>query len=111
VATLLLRDRSAATTGASERYVKIDGRRVGHVLDPRSGAPVPAWGSVTVVAADPLAADALSTALFVLGPEAGLAWAMRHDGVEALFLVTGSEGVRARWTPGLDTLLTLEPKR
>lgn len=65
---------SVATTGASERAVNVDGERLGHVIDPRTAAPVPAWGSVTVVTADPLAADVLSTALFVLGRDAALAW-------------------------------------
>lgn len=65
---------SIATTGASERGVQVDGERMGHVIDPRTAAPVPAWGSVTVVTDDPLAADVLSTALFVLGPDTALQW-------------------------------------
>lgn len=71
---------SVATTGASERAVNVDGERLGHVIDPRTAAPVPAWGSVTVVTADPLAADVLSTALFVLGRDAALAWPPEGDG-------------------------------
>ncbi|MDT8369744.1 MAG: FAD:protein FMN transferase, partial [Longimicrobiales bacterium] len=67
-ATLRLRDRSAATSGSSERFVTVDGVRYGHLLDPRSGRPVEAWGSVTVIASDPFVADVLSTALFVVGP-------------------------------------------
>jgi len=65
---------SVATTGASERFIETDGRRFGHVVDPRSGRPVPAWGSVTVVASDPVTADVLSTALFVVGPEEARHW-------------------------------------
>jgi thiamine biosynthesis lipoprotein len=84
---LRVRDRAVATTGQSERYVTVAGRRVGHVLDPRTGRPVPPWGSVTVVARDPLEADVLSTALFVMGPEAGLRWVRQRDDVGALFLI------------------------
>ena len=70
---------SVATTGASERFFEVDGRRFGHVIDPRSGRPVPAWGSVTVVAADPVTADVLSTALFVMGPETAIEWSGKTD--------------------------------
>ncbi len=86
VAELRLRDRSAATTSASERFVTIDGRVRGHVLDPRTGRPAPAWGSATVVAEDPLRTDALSTALFVMGPEEGWRWARGRDDVGVLLL-------------------------
>lgn len=73
-----LRDASLAGSGTSER-----GR---HILDPRTGRPCPAWGSTAVVAAEALTADVLSTALFVLGPDAGPAWAERQ-GVAAAFLL------------------------
>ena len=65
-------------SGTSER-----GR---HILDPRSGNPCPSWGSTAVVAPKALTADVLSTALYVLGPDAGFAWAERH-GVAAAFLL------------------------
>jgi thiamine biosynthesis lipoprotein len=64
---LRLRNASLATSGTSER-----GR---HILDPRSGRPCPAWGAVSVVAASAFEADVLSTALYVMGPVEGLAWA------------------------------------
>ncbi|MGH7545140.1 MAG: FAD:protein FMN transferase [Gemmatimonadota bacterium] len=101
-ARLVLHDASAATTAASERFVSVDGERLGHVLDPRSGRPVAAWGSVTVVAEDPLAADVLSTALFVLGPEEGRRWLRAHGDVRALFLEETPEGLAATWSPSLD---------
>jgi FAD:protein FMN transferase len=91
-ARLRLAGVSASTSGLSERP--------GHILDPRTGRPVPAWGSVTVVSDDPLAADALSTALFVMGPDVGLAWARAH-GIAALFLLDGSPGLRAAWSPAM----------
>lgn len=100
VATLSLRDESAATTGQSERGVTVGGARFGHVLDPRSGRPVPAWGSVTVLHRDPLVADVLSTALFVMGPDSGLAWAERHA-VAALVLIDTPAGLLVRESPAL----------
>lgn len=78
---------SLATSGNSERAVRAGGRRIGHILDPRTGRPARDFGSVTVWAGTATAADCLSTALYVLGPRDGLSWAERHSGVEALYLV------------------------
>ncbi len=109
-ATLRVRDASVATSGASERTVEVDGRGVGHVLDPRTGGPVPAWGSVTVVAEDPLAADILSTALFVLGPEEGMSLAGSLPEVGALFLELTADGaVSAHWTDSMRQWLVDSP--
>jgi thiamine biosynthesis lipoprotein len=80
--SFLLNNASLSCSGTSER-----GR---HILDPRTGEPCPAWGSTAVVAADALTADVLSTALFVMGPKAGLAWAERH-GIPAAFLFNDGE--------------------
>lgn len=98
VARVAVRDVSVATSGQSERGIEVDGQRFGHLLDPRTGRPVPPWGSVTVVHDDPVAADVLATALFVLGPEDGhhLATSL---GVAALFLVNGESGVSPHPTP------------
>jgi thiamine biosynthesis lipoprotein len=104
VASLRVRDASVSTSAQSERFVEAEGRRLGHILDPRTGLPVPAWGSVSVVAGDPVAADILSTALFVLGPEAGPEWARRND-VAAVFLIQRGECVKLRSTPALRPLL------
>ena len=80
--TILLKDASLSSSGTSER-----GR---HILDPRTGEPCPAWGSVAVVASEGLTADILSTALYVLGPERGLAWAERHGTAAAFLLNDGT---------------------
>ncbi|HVS18799.1 MAG TPA: FAD:protein FMN transferase [Planctomycetota bacterium] len=90
---------SLATSGNSERAVVVDGRRLGHLLDPRNGRPAPDFGSVTVWAADATRADALATGLFVLGPEAALELASAHDAFDALVLEALPDGgVRARAT-------------
>jgi len=90
---------SLATSGNSERAITVDGEKRGHILDPRTGRPADDFGSVTVWAADPVRADALSTALFVMGPEDGLAWAASRPDVEALYLVVAPDGgLRARAT-------------
>ena len=98
---LSLRSGSVATSGNGERGLDAGGRPIGHLLDPRTGRPAPDFGSLTVVARDAIAADCLSTGLFVLGPEAALAFALERDGIEVLVLEPAGGGLRARATPGL----------
>lgn len=103
---------SLATSGNSQRGISIDGRQHSHILDPRTGKPARDWGSVTVLVTRPTsgggsacAADCLSTALFVLGPDAGHALANRLPGVEALFLEYTNQGLRWHLTDGMPARL------
>lgn len=105
VARLAVRDRSVSTSAQSERGATVDGRRLGHVVDPRSGVPVEPWGSVTVVAADAMTADILSTALLVLGPDEALRWAEGRDDVGVLVLVERGDGVEPRWNRAMEQYL------
>ncbi|MGD2215943.1 MAG: FAD:protein FMN transferase [Gemmatimonadales bacterium] len=105
-AWLVVEDRSVATSAASERFVEIAGERFGHILDPRSGRPTPAWGSVTVVADDPLVADLASTTLFVLGPEEGPVWAKTLEDIGVLFLWEAEGKIVADWNENMAAWLT-----
>jgi thiamine biosynthesis lipoprotein len=81
------------TSGHYRRFSTIEGRRVSHILDPKTGRPVSeAVASVTVVAPDSATADGLSTAVAVLGLEKGLALVESTDGAEALVLVSEEGG-------------------
>lgn len=62
---------AVSTSGNYERFVEIDGHRYAHIIDPRTGRPVEGMAGVTVLAPTAADADALSTALFVVGVEAG----------------------------------------
>lgn len=98
---LTLATGSLATSGASERSPAVEGRLVAHIIDPRTGRPVRRAESVTVWHEDPLAADVLSTVLYVMGAAAGLDHARRH-GVAAVFLVpdaADATGVTVRASP------------
>src|SRR5262249_36877248 len=64
LAHLLLRDGGLGTSGAGEQFLEVQGRRYGHILDPRTGWPAAGVLSASVACADPAAADALSTAFF-----------------------------------------------
>lgn len=86
-----LRSGSLSTSGGSERDVYVGDVRVGHIIDPRTGAPAPFAGSVVVWHERALVADILSTALYVMGPEEGVPWAEAR-GLTAAFLMVGSGG-------------------
>ncbi|WP_299687592.1 FAD:protein FMN transferase [Hydrocarboniphaga sp.] len=84
---------SIATSGDYRRYFERDSRRYAHTLDPRNGRPVRAApASVTVLHAQCMQADALATALTVLGLQDGMAFAERH-GIAALFVVRRRQDV------------------
>ena len=85
-AVLRVTSGSVAVSGGSERDQWVAGEHVGHIVDPRTGAPVNRRLSVTVWHERALAADVLSTALYVLGPDVGFAWA-EASGVAACFLI------------------------
>ena len=87
-----LSGRSMATSGDYRIYFEHNGRRYSHEIDPRTAAPIAhGLASVTVIADDCVHADALATALIVLGPQAGWALAERENLV-AHFIVRGADG-------------------
>ncbi len=93
VGTLILRDEAVATSGNYENFVELEGKRYGHIIDPRTGKPVSRILSVTVVAPTGLASDALSTGLFVLGPDDARPVVERFAGVAALFALADGRGI------------------
>ena len=90
-----LTNGAVATSGDYRNY-RLDekGRRLPHLLDPRAGRPVRSdVAGVTVLADDAMTADALATALFVMGPGEGLRW-IESRPEEALFLVRSNGVIR-----------------
>ncbi len=95
---------SLSTSAGSERDLVVNGVRVGHIFDPRTGRPATFNGSVTVWHERGLAADALSTALYVMGPEAGLRWAAAR-GIAACYLIPERGTLRVETTRAFRRLL------
>lgn len=97
---------SVATSGDYRRYFEQDGQRFAHTIDPRTGYPAAhALASVTVIHRDCMMADALSTALTVLGPQAGMAFAQRQA-LAARFLVRTPDGFDEHTTPAFAAMLS-----
>lgn len=92
--SLRISNKAVCTSGDYERLAP---NGASHILDPHSGAPAAGSASVTVVAPTALAADALATAAFVLGPAEGIDLLLRH-GAEGLIMSAGLERFE---TPGL----------
>lgn len=83
-AKLPITDHAFSTAGDYERAYVIDGKRYHHIIDPRTGYPATACRSVTVWAPTALVADEIDDAVFILGPEKGLALVESLDGVGAV---------------------------
>jgi len=71
-ALLPISNGAVVTSGNYEKYVKFNGKRFSHIIDPRTGYPSSGIISVTVFAPKAELADALATSVFVMGQEAGL---------------------------------------
>jgi thiamine biosynthesis lipoprotein len=82
--TLLLTGRALGTSGAWAQSFVHEGRRYGHILDPRTGQPADGVLSATALAPTAAEADALATAFFVLGPDGAADYCERHPGIAAV---------------------------
>jgi thiamine biosynthesis lipoprotein len=103
--TVILRDTSLATSGDYRDYYEVDGERVSHTIDPRAGHPIRHnLASVSVLHEQAVWADALATALNVMGPQEGVSWAESHQ-IAALFLVRDdAKGFRSVATTAFERL-------
>jgi FAD:protein FMN transferase len=79
-------DKAVATSGDYEKFFIYEGKRYHHIFSPRDGFPADGCQSVTIVAKDCITADALATAVFVLGPEKGYALCQKLEGVDCLIV-------------------------
>jgi thiamine biosynthesis lipoprotein len=88
---LHLTDAAIATSGHYRRFVTIGGKRYSHIVDPKSGHSSESLASVTIICPSSIYADALSTAVTVMGKEKGLALIEQMPGVEAILITPAPE--------------------
>jgi FAD:protein FMN transferase len=102
LATVYLRDQSLSTSGNYEKFFKLNGHTYCHIFDPRTGRPVEGMLQTTVIAPSATDTDALSTSVFVLGPERAAQLLNKLPNTSA-FIITDRENkeriTRIRW-PG-----------
>jgi len=82
----LMPGQALSTSGDYEQFSVIDGKRVSHIINPRTGRPASGVSSVTVLAGDSTTADILSTSVFVMGPWSGLRFLNSLENVEGLIV-------------------------
>jgi thiamine biosynthesis lipoprotein len=104
-ALLHVSDHAFSTAGDYERSYVVDGKRYHHIIDPRTGYPATGTRSVTIWAPTALVADEIDDAVFILGPEKGLALVESLDGVGAVIVdVHNKVWVSKRLQGALDVL-------
>ncbi len=99
--TIRVTEGSVVTSGDYQRYYVVDGVPYHHIIDPDTLYPAALWRSVTIVCADSGAADALSTALFLLDREAGARLLAEYD-AEAMWVACDGT---IYYTPGFEELI------
>ena len=107
MARIPLSDSAIATSGDYENFFFHLGKRYHHIINPRDGFPAEGCQSVTIVSKDGMTADALATAVFVLGPEKGFSLCRKLEGVDCL--IVDGEG-KIILSPGLNPPLFFIPQ-
>lgn len=85
-ATFPLVDSAVETSGSYEKYVTFNGKRYSHIIDPRTGYPSSGIISVSVFAKKTELADALATAIFVMGVDVGLNRINQLPGIDCIIV-------------------------
>ncbi|MZR62066.1 FAD:protein FMN transferase [Alcanivorax sp. DP30] len=100
-----LRDMAVATSGDYRNFFESGGKLYSHTIDPRTGYPVQhKLASVSVLHESAMMADGLATAMTVLGPKDGMAFAKAHE-LAVFFIVRTDEGVTELMTPAFEAIL------
>jgi thiamine biosynthesis lipoprotein len=91
LAVLQLRGCAMSTSGSEEQFFEHQGKRYGHIIDPRSGWPAEGVASATVIAASAAITDALATAFYVGGVELAERFCVSNPGVMAIILESAAK--------------------
>lgn len=92
IGVIKVKDKGVATSGDYQRYVRIQGKRFSHIVNPATGLTVQNNPmSVTIIASDATTADALATGVFVLGSKRGVELINKLSGVEGMIVSEGEK--------------------
>ncbi|HQU70892.1 MAG TPA: FAD:protein FMN transferase [Calditrichia bacterium] len=84
-------EKAVVTSGNYEKFVELEGKTYGHIIDPRTGWPVGGLKSVTIICPSGELADALATSVFILGENDGLALINKMKGIECILVTADDE--------------------
>jgi len=79
-------ESSVATSGNYEKYVVLEGKKYTHIIDPRTGYPASGINSVSIFAKSAELCDALATAVFIMGKDAGISLIEQLGGTEVILI-------------------------
>ncbi len=108
---LKLANQAVSTSGDAYQFVEIDGQRYSHIVDPKTGIGLSHRSSVTVIASTGMQADALATAMSVVGPDQALKLLTHEQSVscQALILSLDDTGsVQRRQSPGFEKFIRMK---
>lgn len=108
MALVSVSDAAIATSGDYEKFFIYQGKRYHHIFNPKDGLPSDGCQSVTIVCKEGMMADALATAIFVLGPEKGYSLCQKLEGVDCLIVDKEGKGI---FSPGLKRRISFNPFR
>ncbi len=97
VAVINLAEGALGTSGSAHQFFRHEGKRLSHVIDPRTGYPVEKILSVTVRTRTACLADALSTAFYILGPEWADEFCRKNPETGALFFLAAAKPPGYEW--------------
>lgn len=103
--TIYVKDGAVATSGNYRRYITVDNRKLSHIIDPRTAQPADRLPGVTIIAPTCLDADALATAVSVLGPDAGLALIESLPKTDAFLILDQTASPQAVTSKGFNKYL------
>jgi thiamine biosynthesis lipoprotein len=106
MAKVSVTDTAVATSGDYEKFFIYEGKRYHHIFNPRDGFPTEGCQSVTILYKDGMTADALATAVFVLGREKGYSLCQKLEGVDCL--IVDKEG-KIMFSPDLKGRISFGP--
>lgn len=96
ISWLEINDMAVVTSGNYEKFIEINGIKYSHIIDPRSGYPVLGLKSVTIICPDAELADALATAVFVLGEKEGLELINQLNAIECILINNKNEIITSK---------------